>query len=678
VVQHTRENWEKLNAELEALRERVAELEATAAEREELSEPVYSPAFESRAALMSFSTLEEGRFIEVNEVFLETLGLRREEVIGKTSAKLKIFAKPGQRDVIGVAAAEKGYARNVPVTFRTKGGALRHGLFSADVVRRRGQDCWFAVMVDTTAQKEAEEALRESEENWRSILKNAPGIIVSIEPDGTVTFVNRTLSGNPAKRVIGTSVFDHVLPEHRATVQDALERAVLGGETVTYEVIGSRLGEPVPVESRLAPLERDGKIVGATIISSDITARKRAEEERRKLEISMQNAQRLESLGILAGGIAHDFNNLLEVILGNADLALMEIEPNACYREWIEQIKLGARRASELTNQMLIYSGRGMHTADLLDLNVLATEMGDLLRVSISKKIVLNCECSSETAFVNADATQMRQVVMNLIMNASEAIGDESGTVTVRISEIDVDEEIACQTFTGEGLSAGRYVSLEVADTGCGIQAADRSELFDPFFTTKSTGRGLGLAAVAGIVRAHQGAIEVRSRLNEGSTFRILLRAVESSVAARSEDRGSQGQDLRSGMTILVADDEEGVRDVARQMLEHQGFTVLTAEDGREAVRIFREKSQEIDVVLLDLIMPQMDGGEALLEMRQLRSDVKAILCSGYLADSVKALRDGPEKISFVQKPFDLEALIGAVREVLASQARRESGDGNT
>jgi two-component system cell cycle sensor histidine kinase/response regulator CckA len=522
------------------------------------------------------------------------------------------------------------------------------------------------------------EALRESEERWRSILKNAPGIIAAAEPDGTVTFVNRTVSGISPERVIGTSVFDFVRPEHRETLQDALERALVGGETVTYELVGGQPGSAIPFESCVGPLEREGRIVGVTIVSTDITERRRAEEERRKLEVSMQNAQKLESLGILAGGIAHDFNNLLEVILGNADLALTEIEPNARYRAWIEQIKLGARRASELTNQMLIYSGRGTHTADPLDLNLLVAEMGDLLRVSISKKIVLNRECGAGIALVNADASQMRQVVMNLIMNASEAIGDESGTVTVRISEVDVDEEIAFQTFTGEGLSAGRYVNLEVADTGCGIRAAARSKVFDPFFTTKSAGRGLGLAAVVGIVRAHQGAIEVRSRLNEGSTFRILLPAVESSVAVRSEDRGSQGQDLRSGGTILVADDEEGVRDIARQMLERQGFTVLTAEDGREAVRIFRETSQEIDVVLLDLTMPHMDGAEALLEMRQLRSDVKAILCSGYMEDGVKALRDGPGKISFLQKPFDSEALIGALREVLASEARRESGDGST
>jgi PAS domain S-box-containing protein len=428
------------------------------------------------------------------------------------------------------------------------------------------------------------EALRESEARCRSILKNAPGVIVAADPDGTVTFVNRTLSGIPPERVVGTNAFEHLLPEHRKTMQDAFERALVAGETVTYEVVGSRLGVPVPVESRVGPLERDGRIVGVTIVSSDISERKRAEEERRQLEASMQNSQRLESLGILAGGIAHDFNNLLVVVLGNADLALMDIEPHALYRKWIEQIKLAAKRASELTNQMLIYSGRGTHAAEPLDLNGLVAGMGNLLRVSISRKVVLNCEYGDEALFVHADASQMRQVVMNLIMNASEAIGDEHGTVTIRIGAVELGREIASRMFIGEDLPEGRYVSLEVADTGCGIEAAARPKLFDPFYSTKFAGRGLGLAAVLGIVRAHRGAIEMRSQVNQGSTFRILLPAVESSVAARSEDRGSQGQDLPVGGTILVVDDEEGVRDVAKGMLEREGFRVITAEDGLEAV----------------------------------------------------------------------------------------------
>ena len=519
MVQRTVESQAGLNAELQALRERVAELEAAAVEREERMEAVYLQAFDSKAALMALSTFEEGRFIEVNDAFLETLGFGREEVIGKTSEELDIFVEPGQRAAIKRASARNGYARNIPVTVRTKGSGLRQGLFSADVISLEGQECWFTVMVDITAQKETEAALRESEAKWRSILDNTPGVIAATDPDGTVTFVNRTFSGIPPERVVGTSVFDYVLPEHRETLQDAFERALENGETVTYEVVGSPVGVRIPVECRVGPLERDGRTVGVTIVSSDISERKRAEEERRKLEASLQNAQKLESLGVLAGGIAHDFNNLLEAILGSADLALMDIAPDARHREWVEKIKLAAGRASELTNQMLAYAGQGTHGAEPLDLNVIVAEMQSLLEVSISKKVVLSHERGAEIALLNADASQMRQVVMNLIMNASEAIGDESGSVTIRVSAVDLDEEIVSRMHVGEDLCAGRYVSLEVTDTGCGMDAETRSKLFDPFFTTKFAGRGLGLASVLGIVRAHRGAIEVRSEVDEGSTF---------------------------------------------------------------------------------------------------------------------------------------------------------------
>jgi PAS domain S-box-containing protein len=672
VVQLAGEIGEGLSAELGAARERVAELEVAAAEREERMEAVYLQAFESKAALMALSTFEEGRFIDVNDSFLETLEFGREEVIGKTSEELDLFAEPVQRDAIERAADRNDYARNVPVTVRMKGGGLRHGLFSADVISLEGQQCWFTVMVDITAQKETGAALCENEEKWRSILDNAPGVIAATDPDGTVTFVNRTFSGIPPEQVVGRSVFDYVPPEHWKTLQDAFERALGNGETVTYEVIGSPVSGRIPVECCVAPLKRDGRTVGVTIVSSDISERKHAEGERRKLEASMRNAQKLESLGVLVGGIAHDFNNLLETILGNADLALMDISPDADHRGRVEKIKLAARRASELTNQMLAYAGQGTYVAEPLDLNVLVAETENLLKVSISKKVVLSHERGAEIALVNADASQMRQVIMNLIMNASEAVCDESGTVTIRVGEVDVNEESVLRRYIGDDLSAGRYVSLEVTDTGCGMDAETRSKLFDPFFTTKFEGRGLGLASVLGIVRTHRGAIEVRSQLDEGSTFRILLPVAESSVRARSEDRGSQGETWRGGGTILVADDEEGVRDVVKVMLERDGFTVITTADGREAVRIFQTVSKEVDAVLLDLTMPDMGGDEALREMRRLRSGVKAILWSGHAEGRARERRDGREQASFLQKPFDSETLIGTLRAVLASDGRRD------
>jgi PAS domain S-box-containing protein len=670
VGQRAGETGERLKAELQALRERVAELEADALEREERMEAVYLQAFESNVALMSLSTFGEGRFIKVNDSFLETLGFSEEEVIGKTPEQLDIFAALDQGAAVRKAVARNGYARNTPVSVRAKGGGLRQGLFSADVISLGGQRFWFTIMVDVTAQKEMEAALSESEEKWRSILKNAPVIILVSDPGGKITYVNRTLSGLPPEHAVGKSIFDYTLPEHWETLRDAFERALVNGETVTYEIVGGQPGSAVPCESRVGPLERDGRTVGVTIISSDISERKCAEEERRKLEASMQNAQRLESLGVLAGGIAHDFNNLLEVILGSAELALMDIAPEAQQRIWVEKIELTARRASELTKQMLAYAGQVTCVAEPLDVNVLVAEMENLLKVSISKKVVLNHERGAEVASVEADASQMRQVIMNLIMNASEAIGDESGRVTIRVSEVEVNGESVSRTCVGDDLSAGRYVSLEVTDTGCGMDAETRSRLFDPFFTTKFAGRGLGLASVLGIIRAHRGAIEVRSELDEGSTFRILLPVAASSMRARSKDRDSPDLDWRGGGTVLVADDEESVREVVEEILVRKGFTVITAADGREAVRIFGSTSNQIDAVLMDLTMPNMDGDEALREMRRLRPDVKAILWSGYEEQTARKRFDGEERVALLQKPFDAETLVGTLRTVMASDGR--------
>jgi CheY-like chemotaxis protein len=324
---------------------------------------------------------------------------------------------------------------------------------------------------------------------------------------------------------------------------------------------------------------------------------------------------------------------------------------------------------------MLVYSGQGARPAELLDLNRLVAGMGNLLGVSVSKKVALNRECDEETPPVCADASQMRQVVMNLITNASEAIGDEHGTVTIRVGAVQLGREAPSRMRVGEDLPEGRYVSLEVEDTGIGIEEAARSKLFDPFYTTKFAGRGLGLAAVLGIVRAHRGAIEVQSRVGEGATFRVLLPAAEASASARSEDRASQDRSAPGSGTILIVDDEEGVRDVARGMLEREGFSVVTVEDGRQAVRIFPSVSEEIDAVLLDLSMPEMDGGEVLREMRRIRPDVKVVLCSGYMEGRARELSDGPGQVSFLRKPFDSESLLRTLRGVLASDLQMGPDD---
>jgi len=393
--------------------------------------------------------------------------------------------------------------------------------------------------------------------------------------------------------------------------------------------------------------------------------RDRQEEKRRQLEAKIEQAQKLESLGILAGGIAHDFNNLLMVMLGNADLALRDLSEVAPARPSVDEIKTAAVRASELTKQMLAYAGKGRFVVEALDLNELIEEMGHLLGVSISKKVVLRYEFADNLPAVEADATQMRQVVMNLITNASEAIGDRSGAISIATGVMEAGREYLGGTYLDEDLPEGYYVFMEVADTGCGMDEKTRSKVFDPFFSTKFTGRGLGLAAVLGIVRGHGGAIKVYSELGKGTTFKVLLPCSERPPQAAPAEGAEPAETRRDSGLLLVADDEEGVRTIAKRMLEGAGFTVLTAGDGRECVDVFRERADEIAAVLLDMTMPHMDGEETFRELRQIRPDVRVILTSGYNEQEATSRFTGKGLAGFIQKPYRYDDLLAKLREIL-------------
>ncbi len=403
------------------------------------------------------------------------------------------------------------------------------------------------------------------------------------------------------------------------------------------------------------------------IYALDVTGLKRAEEERRELEAQFQQAQKLESLGVLAGGIAHDFNNLLVSILGNADLALRALSPVSPGRPTVEEIKKAAIRASELTNQMLAYSGRGWFVVQPLNLNELVQEMGHLLQVSISKKVGLKYDLVEDLPAVEADAAQIRQVVMNLITNASEAIGEGSGAIVVATGVMDATRDYLSKACLDDNLPEGQYVYLEVSDTGCGMDEQTITKLFDPFFTTKFAGRGLGLAAVLGIVRGHRGCVTVESQVGKGTTFRVLLPRSEKPVEAMPEHPAAVSlKQWRGEGTILVADDEESVRKVAKTMLEDGGFRVLLAGNGQEALEVFRQHADEILLVLLDMTMPEMDGQETFREMQRVREDVKVILFSGYDEQDTTSRFAGNSLAGFIQKPFGFDALMRKVRQVLA------------
>jgi signal transduction histidine kinase/CheY-like chemotaxis protein len=398
-------------------------------------------------------------------------------------------------------------------------------------------------------------------------------------------------------------------------------------------------------------------------LEHEITTRKQAENERNKLENKMQQTQKLESLGVLAGGIAHDFNNILTSIVGNTDLAMMQLSPESPAREKLVSIEKAATRAADLAQQMLAYSGKGKFVIESIDLNQLVEEMGHMLEVSISKKAVLRYNLSRSLPAVNADATQIRQVVMNLVINASEAIGDRSGIIAISTGSLECTESYLKDVWLADPLPEGRYVFIEVADTGCGMDKETLARLFDPFFTTKFTGRGLGMAAVLGIIRGHHGAIKVYSEPGRGSNFKILLQASEQPAELFPPNPAVNDTWKGSG-TVLLVDDEETVRDIGSEMLQELGFEVVTATNGLEALDIYASRP-DIVLVLLDLTMPHMDGEQCFRELRLIDPNVAVVISSGYNELEVTQKFSGKGLAGFVQKPYRLAALREKLMKIL-------------
>jgi two-component system, cell cycle sensor histidine kinase and response regulator CckA len=372
-------------------------------------------------------------------------------------------------------------------------------------------------------------------------------------------------------------------------------------------------------------------------------------------------------VGLLAGGVAHDFNNLLTGILGNATLAMETIPPGNPSRIMVESVVRATERAADLTRQLLAYAGKGRFIVEPVDISRLVREISELMRTSIPRSVQLEADLTPDLPSVEADATQIQQLIMNLVINAAEAIGDRNGNVRVTTVMQQVDQSwLEASELTGE-IGPGEYIAIEVQDTGCGMDEEMRKHIFDPFFTTKFTGRGLGLAAAMGIVRGHKGAIKVYSTPGKGSTFKILLPPAE--LPARIAELHSlpNVHSEQGTGTILVVDDEEVVRRTATSALQRYGYTVLTAEDGREGVNLYRDMAESISMILLDMTMPVMGGEEALRNLKMINPGVRVLLSSGF--NEVEAIRrfTGKGLAGFIQKPYTAAALAEKVRAVLDS-----------
>jgi PAS domain S-box-containing protein len=606
----------------------------------------------------------------VSDLFCEILGATREQCEANAAIvvdRIHPEDRPGfvARNVRSLETLE-------PFAWegRLQAGGKVTWVHFASVARRLddGDVLWTGILLDITERTWAEQALRRSEEAQRTLIAALPDVIMRFDADCRHLFASENVkdfTGLQAADFMGKTHQELGFPAPLCEFwEHAIRQPFLTGTTFETEFDIEGPSGRITFNWRLTPdLDEAGRVRSVLAIARDVTERKRLEQERRDLDARLHQAQRLESLGVLAGGIAHDFNNILMAVLGHADLALDELSPLAPGRESIRQIKAAAMSAAELCAQMLAYSGKGRLERQDFCLSHLVDEMVHMLKTGISRKCVLNLNLEKQLPRVRGDVPQLRQVLMNLVINASEAIGDRSGSITVSTGAMECPADYLTQNYVAQPLDAGLYVFLEVSDTGCGMSRETVDRMFEPFFTTKFTGRGLGLAAVLGIVQAHGGAIRVYSEAGRGTTVKVLFPAVVGAVAGEPEAPVSS--QWRGRGTVLLADDEETVRAVSRRLLERLGLDVLTAEDGQAAVAIYGERQADIDMVLLDLTMPRMNGEEAFRELRRLNPGVRVILASGYSEKDIAGRFAGKGLAGCLQKPYTLDKLRSLLSSLL-------------
>ncbi len=515
--------------------------------------------------------------------------------------------------------------------------------------------------------RDVTERKRHDEEAWRlaAIVESSEDAIISKDLDGIILTWNsgaERVYGYPAPEVLGRSMM-LLLPDDRPDEETRILQRIRQGERVEHfeTVRRTKAGRLIDVSLTISPIrDNKGSVVGASHVARDIT-------ERREFEAKLKESTKLESLGVLAGGVAHDFNNLLTGILGNASLA-SDLLPasHTQLREVLREVVSASERAAHLTRQLLAYAGKGRFVIELIDLSQMVKEISQLIRSSIPENVQLRLDLAEKLPCIAADSAQVQQVVMNLVINAAEAIPEpQLGNVFITTSAQQVDENYLRQIFGADELAGGEYVALQVHDTGAGMDEGTLARIFDPFFTTKFTGRGLGLSAVQGIVRGHKGAIRVYSQPGQGTTFKILFPATRDRGAAPEETERPFTSSARLGLTVLVVDDEQTVRRTATTSLEVHGYDVIAASSGPEALEIFSKLAEKIAVVLLDLSMPGMNGEEVLRQLQRVRPEVKVVLSSGFNEVEVVQRFTGKGLAGFLQKPYTSAALGGAITRAL-------------
>jgi len=590
----------------------------------------------------------------------ELMGMNNRQYMDRENAK-KVYQVFNR--VYNTGKPDKGFDWE----FIRKDGTKRHVETSVSVMKdAEGKRVGFrGILRDTTERKLSEQALRESEERYRTLVQNIPIAVYRTIPGskGRFLMANPTFlkmfgleSEKEPKKISVSDVYMN--PKDRKPFSDNL----LAKGSVTEIELPLRKKDGTPfwgsVTARVVH-DESGKNPYFDCTIMDITARKQAEEEKEKLQAQLSQAQKVEAIGTLAGGIAHNFNNLLMGVMGNTSLLLLETDPSHPNYERLKNIEKSAQNGSKLTRQLLGYAREGRYEIRPTSLNQLVKETSATFAMT-KKEIRVHQELAEDLFGINADQGQIEQALLNLYVNALDAMpgGGDLFLETMNVTHKDMRGKLYKAKY-------GNYVLLTVRDTGIGMDKKTQERIFDPFFTTKGIGRGtgLGLASVYGIIKAHGGYIDVESKKWHGTTFSIYLPASSEKEVIKEEQLPEKI--LKGKETILLVDDEDIIIDVGEEILKTLGYKVLSVRSGKEAIELYRENREKIDMVLLDMIMPDMGGGETYDRMKEINPDIKVLLSSGYSIDgqATEILRRGCD--GFIQKPFNMKGLSQRLREIL-------------
>jgi two-component system, cell cycle sensor histidine kinase and response regulator CckA len=631
------------------------------------SEGRYRLLFEQNLAGILRTTLD-GCVLECNQAFAQILGYNSSEEIVSQRAQ-DLYFKPEERDTMVALVKQQKSLRQQEVCFRRKDGRPAWLLANMNLVEDDqvpGAGSIIATTFDITDRKISREALRESEQRFAAFMRHLPGVAFMKNTQGQYVFYNETAEGQfePGPDEFPGKTDEELWPPEYAARFVANDREVLRTKKLvqTVEAVPHKHGIHHWLIHKFPILDENDDVQYIGGVGIDIT-------ERKQLEDQLRQSQKMEAVGRLAGGVAHDFNNLLTVISGYGHMLMRGLPQDEALHSCVEEVLKASNRAASLTNQLLAFSRRQVIQPKALDLNVLVANMDRMLRRVIGEHIELETVLSPGLGGVKADAGQLEQVIMNLAVNARDAM-HKGGKLSIRTSNVDVNH----LSHGRADVRAGSYVRLTIADTGKGMDAEMMVHLFEPFYTSKETGKGtgLGLSTVYGIVKQSAGEIVVESRVGHGSTFDIYLPRTEAVGESASSAVGVD--QIRAGSeTVLLVEDEVGVRQLVCEMLQRLGYTTLEASSGQEALNVFNRHLGTIDLLITDVIMPQMSGRELAQRLKATHPELKVLYISGYTDDMLAHHGVLESNVYLLPKPFAPDALARKLRELLDTPATRSA-----